>query len=112
MSIRPPHDPFAFMQPWEPVRDDGHNLDQELRKEIVSGHPLYARLVRAVARRTDCNDVLFETDSAEYRYSVVHLTWTGELEQNPIYPYTQFYPAWEEWVESRMKPDNAGFPSG
>lgn len=112
MSNQAPHDSFTFLEPWVPVREYGHNLEQELQKEIVSGHPLYSRRVRAIAQRTDCDDVLFEVDSAEHPYAVVHLSWTGEPEHDPKWPDTQLFPTWEQWAEQRMIPDNVKYSAG
>ena len=74
-------DSFAFLEPWTPVVEHRDRLEQELSTEVVSGHPLYARRVRVIAQRVDCDDILVETDSAEYPYAVVHLVWSGEPER-------------------------------
>jgi|LSQX01.2.fsa_nt_gb hypothetical protein len=112
MSGEAPHRSFGILDPWVPIREYAHNLEQELRKEVGPGHPLYALPVQAIAQRTDSDHVLFEVGSAEHPYAVVHLTWTGEPEHDPKWPDTQLFSTREQWVEQRMKPDNVKFTAG
>ena len=44
--------------PWELAGDNGEAA-KELRRECPPGHPLYDVSVALVARRCDCDDVLF-----------------------------------------------------
>jgi len=98
---------FAFLEPWVPVREHADNLAAELQREAMQGHPLYKKVVHAIAQRTDCDDVLFEVDTADFAYAVVHLTWTGEPENDSRWPDTQVFVNWQDWIEKRMKPDNS-----
>src|SRR5438552_765492 len=63
---------LAMLDPWDAV-DDGRGLETELVREVVRGHPLFGKTVRAVARRADQDDVLFVGDAI---VAVVHLTWS------------------------------------
>ena len=101
------YETFQFQEPWVSVREHENNLEQELQREVSQGHPLYMKRTRAIAQRTDCDDVLFEVDSADFAYAVVHLTWTGEPEKDSRWPDTQVFANWQDWIEKRMKPDNS-----
>ena len=76
---------------WEPV-SEGESLEAELRRELIAGHPLYGLAVRAVARRVDNDDVLFEITDSSARHALVHLTWSGKPERSPKWPWTQVFP--------------------
>ncbi len=104
-----PYDSFAFLDPWAAVSEYAHNLEQELSREVTAGHPLFMCKPRAIAQRIDNDDVLFQVDSTEHPYVVVHLSWTGEPENDPKWPDAQLFSTWHEWVEKRMKLDNAEF---
>jgi hypothetical protein len=82
------------------------NLEDELRKEVAVGHPLHLLRIRAIAQRSDTDDVLFEVSSPHFRYAVVHLTWSGEPQRDPRSPDTETFPTFANWVKSRMKPDS------
>lgn len=84
-------------------------LEQELDKEVTSGHALYALKVTAIAQRTDTDDVLFEVASPDFRYAVVHLSWADEPEPDPQWPITEVFTTFESWVEGRMMPDRREF---
>ncbi|MFK8845185.1 hypothetical protein [Streptomyces sp. Ac-502] len=78
-----PDDPGLLPAPWW-VPDGGlHGLERELHRELPPGHPLYGLRVRAVARCEACDDVLFAVIDRPFRWSVVHLTWSGRQEQPP-----------------------------
>ncbi len=65
------------MTVWRDVfGSEAASLEGELARELRSDHPLFGRRARAVARRTDCDDVAFEVESGGF--CVVHLTWTKE----------------------------------
>ncbi len=89
---------------WTFVGESAQSLELELSKELAAGHPLFGHRVRAVARRIDNDEVLFEVDSPNYPYAMVHLTWSGKPESDPTWPSTQLFPAWEDWVERRAEP--------
>src|SRR5436309_988870 len=71
-------DPLQLVAPWEPI-DEGMAIrfEEEFATEIGKGHPLYGVPVRAVGRRIDRDDVLFELLRHLCDYAVVHLTWSG-----------------------------------
>jgi hypothetical protein len=65
--------------------------------------------VVAVARRIDCDDVLFATSNPAMPLAVVHLTWTGHMSFNPRTPYTTGYMNWQDWNEQCLLPDHREF---
>ena len=48
---------LAVVCPWE-----REHTERELARELTRGHPLFGVAVRALARRQDCDDVLFALD--------------------------------------------------
>ena len=58
---------------WMP--DDSLALEEELRRELPSGHPLEGRELMALARSERCDDVLFH-DGKDY--VLVHFTWSAQ----------------------------------
>jgi hypothetical protein len=73
---------------------------QELYKELGKEHILYSIQVEALARREDCDDVLFLLLDGSNRYAVVHLTWIGKKEKNPLYPLTRLYSNFTELINA------------
>ena len=72
-------------QPFAPIE---HEADRqafvaELQRELKAGHPLFGVSVRAIGRRYDQDDVLFEFHDGTGRVAEVHLTWVGVNEQPP-----------------------------
>ncbi len=97
--------PDEILAPWEPVsKEDGPKLVAELKRELRPDHLLSGASVEAVARRRDCDDVLFVTDSKMGLLALVHLTWSGKPDQFPQWPHTVFFQSWAEWMESDMHP--------
>jgi len=97
--------PDEILAPWGPVsKEDGPKLVAELKRELRPDHLLSGASVEAVARRCDCDDVLFVTDSKKGLLALVHLTWSGKPDQFPQWPHTVFFQSWAEWMESDMRP--------
>ena len=85
------------------------DLVGELKKEVTLGHVLFeAREIQAIAKREDCDDVLFGVDNL---LAVVHLTWSGK-EDNPQWPHTELYGSWSEFVSERMQKDVVEYSGG
>lgn len=96
-----------FLEPWEEfVTDDQRKAFQtELAVEISDQHPLHGRAFRALAHRSDCDDVLVELP--DERVAVVHLTWTGTRESDPKYPQTRFFENVSSWIKLCMHADHS-----
>ena len=83
---------IEWLVPWNAVDARGAaGVEGELARELGPGHPLHGKRVRALGRRQDCDDVLFELlDSGEC--AVVHLTWTSSPpEQDSRWPGTSIF---------------------
>jgi hypothetical protein len=79
--------PLQLVAPWEPIDPAmAAKYEDEYATEIAKGHPLYGVPVRAVGRRNDCDDVLFELLRHLCDYAVVHLTWSGQEELDSRLP--------------------------
>jgi hypothetical protein len=85
-----------FLEPWQAVEDGQRaKLEQELARELPAGHVLAGKAVRAVAARTDRDDVLFLVPDGGC--AVVHLTWSGRREASSEWPSTVLYSSLDEW---------------
>jgi hypothetical protein len=98
---------MEFLEPWFEDRDP--ELAKELHKETCSGHVLHRVPVSAVARRQDCDLVLFSIDDGSGRMVVVHLTYSRET--SPDWPTVRVFANWHSWLES-MKSDHIEFSGG
>ena len=92
-----------WLDPWTPVSSGGA-LESELARELPRGHILECARVRAVARRLDTDDVLFQLTGHDKPYAVVHLSYNSETD--PQWPWTVLFDSWEDWVENCMEPDH------
>lgn len=79
-------------------------LSLSLEKEVALGHLIYGQSVRALARRIDCDDVLFVLASGQV--ACVHLIWSGQQE-SPPWPSTHVYGSLQEFIATRMQDDAA-----
>ena len=82
---------------WEPVVLEAKQaLEAELKRQVGRGHPLYSVSAEAIARRHDCDDVLF-TMIGSSSVAVVHLSYGKEID--PLCPYTQVFGSLHDWAE-------------
>lgn len=112
---RPPLPPELQRVEWlAPWRATEETLEDELGREVGTGHPLAGRPAHAVARRSDTDDVLFWLPAGPALLALVHLTWQGRRERDPRWPATELFASVDEWVMKVMRPDHAdaGGPSG
>jgi hypothetical protein len=96
--------PFPLKMPWI-AEDNGEPLEAELKRELRTDGLLQGKQVKAIARRIDCDDVLFTVEDSDYPLAVVHLTWAGKTDQNKGWPETALYSGWEAWRTECMLPD-------
>ena len=92
-----------WFEPWYPL-ENGNDFENELQKEICQDHILFEVDITAIARRGDCDDVLFLVKARTFTYALVHLTWSSRKENDPKWPKTEIFQTWMEW-EERMKKD-------
>lgn len=102
-------DTVGWLPPWHPIKDGppDDRLAQELYSELSSRHELHGVRVRPIARRQDCDDVLFELLDGSGRFAVVHLTYAQHPEPDPRWPQTEIYGGWGHFERERMQPDVA-----
>ncbi len=94
-----------LLSPWVVVREEEQALSMELNREADAGHPLHDVRARALARRGDKDDVLFQLEDG--RLAVVHLTWSRRPEPAPSWPATTIFATVDEWVGlCSMRPDH------
>lgn len=98
-----PGDTIHYLKPWHA---DDIDLTVQLQREINKKHILYSKSVKTIARRQDNDDVLFEVDSAEFKYAMVHLTWAQKTLDDPKYPRTEMYKDWQDVYENRIIKDH------
>jgi hypothetical protein len=96
---------LALLEPWARVTN-ARDLEAELARELVPGHRLHGRRLRAFAKNDD-GDVLFVADTL---VAVVHLTWAKET--NPDAPAADLYPSLDEWAARQMTPDHRRLEQG
>jgi hypothetical protein len=95
---------LAWLEPWAPVPSDrAAALEKALGRELCEGHALYGRQVRAIAVRSDCDDVLFELLDAP-GFVVVHLT--PHKSQAPDLPMWMRFDSIAAFREGCMEPDH------
>jgi len=97
--------PLQLLTPWEPIDPaDSAKFEDEYAVEIGKAHPLYGVPVKAIARRVDRDDVLFELLRHLCDYAVVHLTWSGKEESGPAWPACQIYADADDLMEQCIGP--------
>jgi hypothetical protein len=100
-------DDFLEIDWLEPWYFSVSGLENELRREVSSRHPLYRAKALALGRRRDNDDVLFLISDREPPLAVVHLTWRHENSVDR--PHTVFYTSIQDFIDRRMKPDHAEY---
>ncbi|MFT3880201.1 MAG: hypothetical protein QM703_11140 [Gemmatales bacterium] len=101
-----------YLAPWEAIEHYAQNLVNELECEIHPEHILWGCRFNAVARRTDCDDVLFEViKDGSSKFAVVHLTWSSGQESES-FPSTVLYSTFESWITDGMSRDHKEFEEG
>jgi len=101
-----------WLVPWHPVGDDSAQvagMERELERELSPGHPLFGLPVKTLARRQDCDDVLFALQDGTGRVAVVHLTWTQSPPERPPWPGTTLFQSLEIWAAGGMRSDSEDF---
>jgi hypothetical protein len=99
---------MEFERPWVAVNPPDppgsiHGLVVEALREIGPGHPLYQKELEAIARRIDCDDVLFLIRSTS-EVAVVHLTWTRDRIERLPCPDTEILASMDAF-QARMRAD-------
>ena len=101
-----------WLEPWCPFEESQEikaSISEELRRELGKDHVMSGVSCSPVARRRDCDDTLFELLDGTGRFAVVHLTFSGRIEENSRFPETEVYRDWNQFEEKRMKLDHRGW---
>lgn len=101
-----PGNTLHYLKPWY---SDETDLATQLHREINERHILYGKSVKTIARNQSQDDVLFEVNNADFKYVVVHLTWSEKALDNSEYPRTETYKHWQEVYENRIVIDHQGW---
>ncbi len=94
---------LELLAPWTHVTNAA-GLEAELAREVGPEHRLHGRSLRAVARRSDGEEVLFVGETLA---AVVTLTWAKD--PKPPAPAAEIYPSLDEWALRRMQRDHHDF---
>ncbi len=106
LSRLPDSNLVPWLEPWVPATT---GLEKELERELGVGHVLFGKPCRAVARRIDKDEVLFQVKGGTHAFAVVRLARSRQPGTDPAFPETEVYSSMDEWVEKRMKPDHEEF---
>jgi len=102
---------MEFQAPWASILEypsgNGAALALEAHKEIGAEHPLAGAVLETIARRADCDDVLFEVNGGPI-VAVVHLTWSGSRETDG-FPRVELFPDYAQFAHERMSRDKDQF---
>jgi hypothetical protein len=79
-------------------------MERELQRELSAGHSLFGLLVKTLARRQDCDDVLLALQDGTGRVAVVHLIWTYCPPERLPWPGTTLFQSLEIWGPSACVP--------
>ncbi|MGA2886681.1 MAG: hypothetical protein ABSE51_01415 [Terracidiphilus sp.] len=88
---------MEILEPWFATSDS--RLVDELHREIPSGHVLKTVELSVVARRKDCDEVLYALNDGFGRMAIVHLTHCKTRETNPVFPKTRIFESLKLWLE-------------
>jgi hypothetical protein len=102
---------MGFKVPWLSIAeyppDNGVAVSRQAKSEIGPGHPLVGKKLKTLARRQDCDDVLFLLDGGP-EVAVVHLTWSSRRETTG-FPDANCFSDLSEFMNSRMEADRIEF---
>ena len=101
-----------WLEPWwcfcldEP--EFGRSFEEELLKELCDSHVLFPHrlIARAIAKREDCDDVLFWLPGADQLLAIVHLTWNCNRETDSKWPRTLLQDSLPDFVAREMVRSN------
>jgi len=83
-------------------------LQAELLRELSPGHPLFGKELSSIGRRTDCDDVLFQSGALPGVF-VVQLTFSGQAEPPPS-PYFEFFRTMDRFINAELRDSVAAYP--
>jgi hypothetical protein len=87
------------------------DLSRQLQVEVSPFHILHLVKTKTIARRKDNDDVLFELIEHQYKYAVVHLTWSSNIQTTGDYPRARLFKSWADVYSSCIMKDHEKFES-
>lgn len=101
---------MEWLAPWRPIAgEEATGLERVLRREVGPNHVLHGLPVRALARRVDCDDVLYAIKDGTCRVVNVHLTWTQDPPVREPWPTATFFSSFDVWRRDGMQSDHDEF---
>lgn len=79
-----------WLEPWEEIDNNNTYFDEQLIRELSQGHLLYGLKCKAIGRRGDCDDVVYEVSDVNIKYAIVHLTYSNYRTDNR-YPRVKIF---------------------
>jgi hypothetical protein len=88
---------LGLPKPWRAVEAEvARGIEQELARELCSGHVLTGVAVECLARREDCDDIVIRLRNHDSEFAIVHHTWNHETE--PDWPWTTLFASADDLV--------------
>lgn len=73
--------------------------NNELKKEVTPGHPLFDLETKLLLRHKIKNDFLFYVPGFNLKFAEVHLTWSKR--EIPPWPFTLFFASIQDWLDKK-----------
>ena len=105
-------DNINWLEPWDSLCVEPSYFEKELYKEVGRQHILHGKKVKAIGKRYDCEEVLFQVHNSEFCYVVVHLTYCSKEDEHSNYPRTKIYKNLDDWIDKCMVPDHSEYMLG
>ena len=92
---------FTYEEPWESAKGSDF-LHERIEAELTPPHPLFGKVLKALAIRADSDDVLVKTTEG---YALVHLSWCRRSQPSPDFPHALVLADWESFLDQVYEPD-------
>jgi len=103
-------DRFVWMFPWQAISRAARDAyELELQIELCPEHMLYGCKATAIGRTSNGDDILFLIHNNPTVLAVVHLTFVGRQEPNPLWPTIRFFESIEDWRRLVFLPDTVKY---
>lgn len=100
----------VLLPPWRWLTGGGDEFVGELRRAVGPSHLLHGKTVLPLARRSDCDDVLYLVEETARPFIVVHhFTPKGCPQRMPHLPSLALYDDWDDWASRCMRPEHRDY---
>lgn len=95
---------FVAIEDWRTVDSKtSTKLILEINKELNQNHVIYNSILNVVAKKENCDTVLFEVfKDDKLFYAEVHLSWKSKTENDSECPICNIYNSLKEWKINKM----------